>query len=93
MRVRAVGRGGEQVGIAELAEPDELVTHRCGDQSLGERVGRDGVDCPAATGVAAAAGMMRFCRRGEEKASWMKIRRPTSYDTQTHTPPLLTSDD
>ena len=51
----------------ELAEPDELVANRCGDQSFRERVGRDRIDWPAAAGVPAAAGMMRRCRHGEQK--------------------------
>ena len=62
MRVCALGCGGEQVGVAELAQPDEFVADGRGDQSFGKRVGRDGVDGPAATGIAAAAGMMRFRR-------------------------------
>ncbi len=44
MRVRALGCGREQVGVAELAHADEFVADRCGDQSFGKRVGRDGVD-------------------------------------------------
>ena len=67
MRVRALGCGGEQVGVAELAQADEFVADRCGDQSFGKRVGRDGVDGAAATGIAAAAGMMRFRRQREKK--------------------------
>ena len=46
MRVRTVARGGEQVGVAELAQADEFVADRSGDQSFGKRVGRDGVDGP-----------------------------------------------
>ena len=62
MRMRAFARGGDQVGVAELAQPDEFVADGCGDQPFGKRVGRDGVDRPAATGIAAAAGVMRFRR-------------------------------
>jgi len=39
MRVRALGGRGEQVGIAELAQPDEFVANGCSDQSLGKGVG------------------------------------------------------
>ena len=63
-----LSRSGKQVGVAELAQADEFVADRCGDQPFGKRVGRDGVDGAAATGIAAAAGMMRFRRPLREKA-------------------------
>ena len=67
MGVVALARRREQLGVAELAQSDEFVTDRCGDQPFVERVGRDGVDWTAATGVSAATGMMRLCRRSEKK--------------------------
>jgi hypothetical protein len=67
MRMGAVSCRGEQIGIAKLAKADEFVTHRSRDQSFGKRVGRDGVDGAAATGIATAAWMMRLRGSCEKK--------------------------